>query len=198
MRIVGALDVHRSQIAFRWQDMETGEVRRGQIAPAARKPVREWLTDFEPVDAHFALEGTTGWRFVTEEIERAGFTAHLAEPAETSRARPQAAGQDRPCRLRSHVQAAHRGPSAGELDPAGAHLGAAGTGEVAQDSGRPAHRVATAHARAAVPPRRAARAQRCESASTTPGHASRSRASSADAPITSLVPHGACGATPDV
>lgn len=87
MRIVGALDVHRSQITFRWQDMETGEVRRGQIAPAARKPVREWLTDFEPVDAHFALEGTTGWRFVTEEIESAGFTAHLAEPAETSRAR---------------------------------------------------------------------------------------------------------------
>ncbi len=45
------------------------------------------LAGFEPVDAHFALEATTGWRFVAEEIERAGFTAHLAEPAETGRAR---------------------------------------------------------------------------------------------------------------
>lgn len=87
MRIVGALDVHRSQITFRWQDMKTGEVTRGQIVPAAREPVREWLAGFEPVDAHFVLEGTTGWRFVTEEIERAGFSAHLAEPAETSRSR---------------------------------------------------------------------------------------------------------------
>ena len=87
MRIVGALDVHRKQITFRWQDMETGEVKRGRIAPAAREPVREWIAGFEPVDAHFALEATTGWRFVVEEIERAGFTAHLAEPAETSRAR---------------------------------------------------------------------------------------------------------------
>ena len=52
MRIVGALDVHR-QITFRWQDMKTGEVRRGQIVPAAREPVREWLAGFEPVDAHF-------------------------------------------------------------------------------------------------------------------------------------------------
>jgi transposase len=35
-------------------------------------------------DAHFALEGTTGWRFVVEEIERRGFVAHLADPAELS------------------------------------------------------------------------------------------------------------------
>jgi transposase len=87
VRIVGALDVHRSQITFRWQDMETGEVARGRITLAARAVVREWLAGFEPADAHFALEATTGWRFVAEEIERAGFTAHLAEPAETSRAR---------------------------------------------------------------------------------------------------------------
>lgn len=32
----------------------------------------------------FAVEGCTGWRFVVEELVRAGFEAHLAEPAETS------------------------------------------------------------------------------------------------------------------
>ncbi len=35
-------------------------------------------------ELEFALEGTTGWRFVVEEIERAGHTAHLADPAETA------------------------------------------------------------------------------------------------------------------
>src|SRR5215213_9445421 len=34
--------------------------------------------------ASMQLEGTTGWRFVVEEIERAGHRAHLADPAETA------------------------------------------------------------------------------------------------------------------
>jgi transposase len=32
----------------------------------------------------FALEGCTGWRYVAEELARAGITAHVAEPAETA------------------------------------------------------------------------------------------------------------------
>ena len=32
----------------------------------------------------FALEGCTGWRYVVEELHRAGITAHVAEPAETA------------------------------------------------------------------------------------------------------------------
>ena len=32
----------------------------------------------------FALEGCTGWRYVVEELVRAGVTAHVAEPAETA------------------------------------------------------------------------------------------------------------------
>jgi transposase len=35
----------------------------------------------------FAVEGCTGWRFVVEELARAGITALLAEPAETSHQR---------------------------------------------------------------------------------------------------------------
>jgi hypothetical protein len=46
---------------------------------------------------HFALEGTTGWRFVVEEVERAGHRAHLADPAETAakRGRKRRAKTDR-------------------------------------------------------------------------------------------------------
>jgi transposase len=30
------------------------------------------------------VEATTGWRFLVEELEAAGHTAHLAEPTETA------------------------------------------------------------------------------------------------------------------
>lgn len=84
MRIVGALDLHRTQITFKWLDMETGEVKRGRMMPATRERVRQWLGPFSGRDAHFALEATTGWRFVVEEMRAAGIEPHLAEPAETS------------------------------------------------------------------------------------------------------------------
>jgi transposase len=84
MRIIGAFDVHRKQITYKWLDKETGEVRRGHIMPALRETVREFLKPFKDLDAHFALEATTGWRFVAEELAGAGLTVHLAEPAETA------------------------------------------------------------------------------------------------------------------
>ena len=84
MQIVSALDVHRRQITYKTLDRETGEVKRGRIAPAARSDVRGWLARFAGCEAEFVLEGTTGWRFVVEEIVRAGHTAHLADPAETA------------------------------------------------------------------------------------------------------------------
>jgi transposase len=82
--IVGALDLHRSQITFKVVELDSGEMRRGRIVPAERDALRRWLSEFAGRDADFALEGTTGWRFVVEELERAGVRAHLAEPAETS------------------------------------------------------------------------------------------------------------------
>jgi transposase len=97
MEIVGALDVHRGQITYATLERESGEVRHGRIVPAARTQVREWLERFSGCEAEFALEGTTGWRFVVEEIERAGLRAHLADPAETAakRGRKRRAKTDR-------------------------------------------------------------------------------------------------------
>ena len=43
MPIVGGLDIHRKQITFDYLDTVTGEVKRGQIAPADREHVRAWL-----------------------------------------------------------------------------------------------------------------------------------------------------------
>jgi transposase len=88
MPIVGGLDIHRKQITFDYLDTATGEVRRGQIAPADRAHLRAWLARFAGRDdVAFALEGCTGWRYVAEELAAAGVAAHVAEPADTAFAR---------------------------------------------------------------------------------------------------------------
>jgi len=81
--IVGGLDVHRRQITYDWVDTETGEARRGRLAPADREHLRVWCAQFVGRRAAFALEGCTGWRYVVEELQRAGIEAQLAEPADT-------------------------------------------------------------------------------------------------------------------
>ena len=83
MAIVGGLDIHRRQITYDWIDTTTGETRRGQLSPATRLELRSWLAQFDGPQVDFALEATTGWRFVAEELARAGIAAHLAEPADT-------------------------------------------------------------------------------------------------------------------
>jgi transposase len=77
------LDVHREQITFDALDTDTGEVRRGRIRPADRTTLRSFLGGFDGQHVKAALEATTGWRFVVEELCAAGAEAHLAEPAET-------------------------------------------------------------------------------------------------------------------
>jgi transposase len=86
--IVGGLDIHRKQITFDYLDLVTGEVKCGQVAPADREHFRAWLARFaSPAEVAFAVEACTGWRYVTEELGRAGIEAHLAEPADTAAAR---------------------------------------------------------------------------------------------------------------
>jgi transposase len=97
MTMVGGFDVHRKQITFDYVD-DDGLVRWGQIRPATRKTLRGWLAEHCPDgDAEFGLEGCTGWRYVAEELSRAGVVAHLGDPAETAalRGRKKRAKTDR-------------------------------------------------------------------------------------------------------
>ena len=84
MTVVMGLDQHRAQITAEWLDSETGEVARARVAPADRDGVRRFLSRFAGQRLEVALEATTGWRFVVEEVVAVGAEAHLAEPAETS------------------------------------------------------------------------------------------------------------------
>jgi transposase len=54
------------------------------VAPAHRESVRRFLSRFSGQDLELALEATTGWRFVVEELRAVGAEVHLAEPAETA------------------------------------------------------------------------------------------------------------------
>lgn len=86
--LCGGLDLHRSQITFDVAAQGTGEVWRGRLSDPDRPRVRRWLVEelgsrAEGGVVRLALEGCTGWRFVVEEIEAAGFEAFVAEPAET-------------------------------------------------------------------------------------------------------------------
>ena len=84
MTIVMGLDQHRAQITAEWLDTQTGEISRGRIVPADRDAVRRFATQFAGQQLEVALEATTGWRFVVEELQAIGVQVHLAEPAETA------------------------------------------------------------------------------------------------------------------
>jgi transposase len=81
MTIVMGLDQHRGQITGEWIDTDTGALERTRVAPADRAHVRKWLSRFRGRELEVALEATTGWRFVVEELRRVGAVVHLAEPA---------------------------------------------------------------------------------------------------------------------
>jgi transposase len=82
--ILMGLDQHRAQITADWVDTATGEVSRARVTPGHRTGVRQFLGHFAGQELEVALEATTGWRFVVEELHAAGARVHLAEPAETS------------------------------------------------------------------------------------------------------------------
>jgi transposase len=85
MSVVGGLDIHRNQLTFDYVETETGRQERGRIASADRGRLASWLTRFDTsTPMEFALEGCTGWRYVVEEMHKAGVHPHLAEPADTA------------------------------------------------------------------------------------------------------------------
>ncbi len=101
MTVLMGLDQHRAQITGDWLDADTGEVRRGRIAPGDRDGVKRFLARFRDADLEVVLEATTGWRFVVEELRQVGATVHLAEPAETSALR---GSKKRSTHVRSRAQ----------------------------------------------------------------------------------------------
>jgi hypothetical protein len=145
MGIVGGFDIHRRQITFDHLDERSGETRHGRIAPADRMLLGGWLEHLladTGTSAAFAVEGCTGWRFVVEELQRAGAQAHLAEPARCAcRARAETAGQDRPRQRPAAAGPARRRPAAQVMDSAAAGAGDAREASTVQGPAGRAHRT---------------------------------------------------------
>jgi transposase len=97
MSIVMGLDQHRAQITPSGSTLRRARCRVVGSRLRIARVCAGFLARFEGRDLEVALEATTGWRFVVEEIRRVGATAHLAEPAETSalRANKERAKNDR-------------------------------------------------------------------------------------------------------
>ncbi len=72
MAIVMGRDQQRAQITAEWIDTDTGEVSRARVAPALRPDVRRFVKRFAGQRPEVALEATTGWRFVVEELRAIG------------------------------------------------------------------------------------------------------------------------------
>ena len=79
MTILMGFDQHRAQITAEWVDTSTGEISRGRVTPADRAGVRRFVERFRDQELEVALEATTGWRFVVEELRAIGAQVHLAE-----------------------------------------------------------------------------------------------------------------------
>ena len=154
MTIVMGLDQHRAQITAEWLDTETGEVSRARVTPADRAGVRRFLARFAGQQLEVALEATTGWRFVVEELARGRRRAASGRAGRSERAEgQQEARQDRPRRRAPSARAVDGRPVAGVLYRARAPARSPRPGQVASRLGRSARRVAAAHPRGALSPR---------------------------------------------
>ena len=137
MTIVMGLDQHRAQITAEWIDTETGEIARSRVAPAHREPVRRFVARFAGRELEVALEATTGWRFVVEELAAVGARVHLAEPAQTSALRGnKKRAEDRPGGRQASARAVDDRQAAGVLDPARASARPPRPGQAASHAGR--------------------------------------------------------------
>ena len=113
MPIVGGLDIHRKQITFDYLDTATGEVKRGQIAPADRgRTCGPGGAVRGPDDVAFALEGCTGWRYIAEELAAAGVARRTSPSGLIPRSPGAASGTRRPTR-RNHGTSGSFWPRAG-------------------------------------------------------------------------------------
>src|SRR6476646_6805773 len=149
MAIVGGFDVHRKQITFDYVDND-GLVQWGQIRPATRKTLRSWLAKHCPEGAgEFALEGCTGWRYVSEELTAAGVGVHLGDPAEIAALRGPKKRAKSQCPAVAHVDGG--GPVPRVVDPAGARGRDPGPGPVVLRVDGGAAGLAAAHPRPVIP-----------------------------------------------
>ena len=130
MPIVGGLDIHRKQLTFDYLDTVTGEIKRGQIAPADRQHLRAWLARNSRAAAtsRSRWRGAPGGGISPRNWPLLALRRTWPRPADTAalRGRKRHAKTDKTDSRHLRTLLAE-GPAAGRrLDPAGAHPGVSG------------------------------------------------------------------------
>src|SRR6266511_4212281 len=77
-------EILQAAVRKRWHVEGQGRRRRGTTSAQVRDHPQKLERFHRQEDVAFALEGTTGWLYVVEELHRAGIRPHLAEPADTA------------------------------------------------------------------------------------------------------------------
>jgi len=81
--MVAAIDIHKSVFQAATLDPVSGEVADERFA-AERERLDEWAMRHKPRVSVVAIEATTGWRWVAQELQRHGFEVRLVDPGQAS------------------------------------------------------------------------------------------------------------------
>jgi Transposase len=95
--VYAAIDIHKSVFQAVVLESETGDIAEQRFA-ATREELRRWALPLRGSVSAVAIEATTGWRWVAQELSALGLDVRLADPAET-RARRGKSGRAKTDRL---------------------------------------------------------------------------------------------------
>src|SRR5436190_297508 len=80
--LYGAIDIHKHAFQAAVLDPDSGEVVEERFS-ADRESFAHWADGWRGRVSAVAIEATTGWRWVWQELVAAGFEVRLAEPLQT-------------------------------------------------------------------------------------------------------------------
>ena len=97
--MLAAIDIHKAVFQTAVLNPDDGEVLAEERFKASREELVAWIEKWEEKLDAVAIEATTGWRWVTRELQARGIDVRLTDPGQASalQGQPQAA-QDRPSR----------------------------------------------------------------------------------------------------
>lgn len=79
--LYAAIDIHKRVFQAAVLDAASGELTERRFA-ATREELQRWAAPWRGKVSDVAIESTCGWRWVHRELAAAGFSVHLAEPAQ--------------------------------------------------------------------------------------------------------------------
>jgi transposase len=81
--LYAAIDIHKHVFQAAVVDSESGEVTEARFA-ATREKLEDWAMRWQGRVEAVAVEATTGWRWVAQELQKRGFEVQLVDPGQAS------------------------------------------------------------------------------------------------------------------